>query len=160
MTPKSAQGPQTQTVRLNDSNISGPGVHQLIAKATRLAKLHGIKSRLPSYFVKDKSNCHPKFELRTKPYPLSRLALALPSCAISVATWVAIAFSVLLLWVLGCCSFRLKKESHAAKTWPAEMARATGAFTQDRKVGVDGEASGSKKIGRRLKAQKQIAVVH
>eukprot|EP00752_Nemacystus_decipiens_P006446 g5806.t1 len=42
-----------------------------------------------------------------------------------IATWVAIAFGVFLLWMLGCCSFRLKNESHAAKTWPADMARAT-----------------------------------
>ncbi|CAM9796526.1 unnamed protein product [Scytosiphon promiscuus] len=40
------------------------------------------------------------------------------------ATWVAIAFAFFLVGLLGWCSIRLSKKSHAAKTWPTEVARA------------------------------------
>ncbi|CAM9203603.1 unnamed protein product [Ectocarpus sp. 6 AP-2014] len=54
------------------------------------------------------------------------------------ATWVAIAFGFLLLWLLGCYGVRLAKHRHAAKTWPSAVARAAA-----RSHGglIDGDAS-------------------
>ncbi|CAN0346455.1 unnamed protein product, partial [Ectocarpus sp. 8 AP-2014] len=43
---------------------------------------------------------------------------------VKAATWVAIAFGFLLLWLLGCYGVRLAKHRHAAKTWPSAVARA------------------------------------
>ncbi|CAM9400929.1 unnamed protein product, partial [Ectocarpus fasciculatus] len=45
---------------------------------------------------------------------------------VEVATWVAIVFGLLLLWLLGCCGVRLAKRphAHASKTWPSAVARA------------------------------------
>jgi len=48
------------------------------------------------------------------------------SFLVPAATWVAVAFCIFLLWMLVWCGFRDVKNSHAAKTWPAEVARARG----------------------------------
>lgn len=61
-------------------------------------------------------------------YPIPTSSACFPFLTSTAATWVAVAFSILLVWILGCCSLRLTKDGHAARTWPAAVARATGAL--------------------------------
>lgn len=104
-------GANTQTVWLkNDTNISGHSIND-------------ADVQIFTYLVKN----------------LVTFCGATPS-VFSAATWVAIVFVLIfLVWMLGCCSFRAVKESRAAKTWPVEMARATGAYTKVRNMKVVGK---------------------